>query len=80
MSLYDGPRDVTQHLKQLEKRCGLGETLDDRQQHHGWRAERDWAQRKEPDCEGCVEKSGRAIAAEVGNKILGWIRPLGKAL
>ena len=78
MSLYDGPRDVTQHLKQLETRCGLGETLRDRQ--HGWRAERGWVQKKEINCTRPAENSGRAIAAEFGKTVFGWMRIFRKAI
>lgn len=80
MSLYEGPRDVTQHLKQLETKYGLGQTLHGPQQYHGWRAERDWIQREETYCQRPAEKSGRAIAAKVGKRLLGWTRPFGKSI
>lgn len=44
MSLYDGPRDVSEHLDALESRLGASGYAHHNGQFEGWRAERELAQ------------------------------------
>lgn len=47
MSLYDGPRDVTEHLRELERRYGGAATGHRDGPASGWRVERRLARASE---------------------------------
>lgn len=57
MALYDYPRDITAHLKQLETNCGANGYDHSEAPLHGWRAERERASQIERLREGTVARN-----------------------
>lgn len=62
MSLYDGPRDVSEHLSELERRFGGGGYDHQGRAPSGWRAERDLARMRESGEEtGGADRKSRLL-------------------
>lgn len=65
MSLYDGPRDVSEHLTELESRFGCTGYDHRNGKLMGWRAERQIAHIRESDI------ANRRVSQK--SKVLSWL-------